>query len=178
MLAAVTTEIVSIDGRTVCFECQAFLRMLKGRRRYQICPNQRMSGRGPLPRTGAPCSPWRTWAEENGAQPLPTLLLCPQRLRMGREPLRIERRHWKNIVFGPCTLRRTWGTRPEPKAVIARKHPPLFPPACWTSPWLLNIEKWLIKNLNVRFVGDRCFRSSDPFDDHGFQRYRLIRLVL
>jgi hypothetical protein len=26
----------------------------------------------------------------------------------------MEEMHWKNIVFGPCTLGRTWGTRPEP----------------------------------------------------------------
>ncbi len=31
--------------------------------------------RSPLPWTGAPCSPERTWAEDDGAQPLPTLLL-------------------------------------------------------------------------------------------------------
>ena len=31
--------------------------------------------RSPLPWTGAPCSPQRTWAEDDGAQPLRTLLL-------------------------------------------------------------------------------------------------------
>jgi hypothetical protein len=34
----------------------------------------------PIPWTGAPCSPKRTWAEEDGAQPSPMLLLCGEKI--------------------------------------------------------------------------------------------------
>jgi hypothetical protein len=47
--------------------------------------------RSPLPWTGAPCSPKRTWAEKDGAQPLPNAFAmwrkdCGQE----REALRME----------------------------------------------------------------------------------------
>jgi hypothetical protein len=37
--------------------------------------------RSPLPWTGVPCSPQRTWAEKAGAQPLQTLCYAAKRLR-------------------------------------------------------------------------------------------------
>jgi hypothetical protein len=52
--------------------------------RHRGCVNsERLDGRrankrSPLPWTGAPRSQQRTWAEEDGAQPLRTLLLCRQ----------------------------------------------------------------------------------------------------
>ena len=72
--------------------------------------------RSPLPWTGAPCSPQRTWAEKDGAQPLPTLLLRVQKdCGQEQESLCNEVKAFEEPIFGPCTLWRTWGTRPEPK---------------------------------------------------------------
>jgi hypothetical protein len=31
----------------------------------------------------------------------------------------MKEKHSKKIVFGPCTLGRTWGTRQEPQAAVA-----------------------------------------------------------
>ncbi len=36
-------------------------------------------------------------------------------------------------VFGPCTLGRTWGTRPEPMTVVGRSNPGEFADLIWTS---------------------------------------------
>ena len=53
--------------------------------------------------TGAPCSHRRTWDENDGAQPLPSLLLCATP----------GVKAFEKIVIVPCTLVRTWGTPPE-----------------------------------------------------------------
>jgi hypothetical protein len=33
---------------------------------------------------------------------------------------------FEESVFGPCTLGRTWGTRPEPKTLVGRSNPPMI----------------------------------------------------
>jgi hypothetical protein len=42
---------------------------------------------------------------------------CDRACGQGLAPLRIEVKALDESVFGPCTPWRTWGTRPEPKAV-------------------------------------------------------------
>jgi hypothetical protein len=37
---------------------------------------------------------------------------------------------FEESVFSPCTLGRTWGTRPEPKTVVARSIPPALTTLC------------------------------------------------
>src|SRR5579859_2783868 len=57
---------------------------------YLLGVHRRRSGgskeRSPLPWTGAPCSPKRTWAEDDGAQPLPTLLLIAETAVNSKSP--------------------------------------------------------------------------------------------
>jgi hypothetical protein len=57
-------------------------------------------------RTGAPCSHQRTWAENE----IFRLLLCNCRPEASliRSPGSAS-----HIFFGPCTPKRTWGTRPD-----------------------------------------------------------------
>src|SRR5882757_99687 len=69
--------------------------------------------------TGAPCSPQRTWAEKDGAQPLSNAFAgCTKRIRPRSRVLAREPKAFEKSVFGPCTLGRTWGTRPEPRTVL------------------------------------------------------------
>src|SRR5579863_7653898 len=46
----------------------------------------RAKERSPLPWTGAPCSPQRTWAEDDGAQPLPPLSLIAETAVNSKSP--------------------------------------------------------------------------------------------
>ena len=50
----------------------------------------------------------------------------------------MEGRHWKNIVFGPCTLGRTWGTRPEPLTVVKRLDSPAYLSKLEKGHWFLS----------------------------------------
>jgi hypothetical protein len=71
-----------------------------------------------------PCSPKRTRAEKDGAQPLPALLLPGQKDRGQEEDSSCNGvEAFEKSVFGPCTLGRTWGTRPEPKTLVGRFNP-------------------------------------------------------
>jgi hypothetical protein len=58
-------------------------------------------------RTGAPGSPQRTWAEEDGAKPHHCSCYSP-RSGLSRA---LEGKQLKKVIFVPGTLVRTWGTR-------------------------------------------------------------------
>jgi hypothetical protein len=53
--------------------CGVVARVTKRPGRKSIAPLRLEPRRSPPPWTGAPCSPQRTWAEKDGAQPLPPL---------------------------------------------------------------------------------------------------------
>jgi hypothetical protein len=55
----------------------------------------------------------RTWDEEDGTQPLPTLCYEAKRLLKARILWTPAIKAFEKIVIGPCTLVRTWGTRPS-----------------------------------------------------------------
>jgi hypothetical protein len=68
---------------------------------------------GPWFWTGAPCSPQRTWAENGFFQ---MLSLHGTRISALNSSLFARKQERSNglrpVFFGPCTLGRTWGTRP------------------------------------------------------------------
>ena len=68
--------------------------------------------------TGNPGSPQRTWDENGGAKPLPTLF-ARARDTVPERTVPTKVKAIENIVFGPCTLGRTWGTPPhrQPRSI-------------------------------------------------------------
>jgi hypothetical protein len=71
----------------------------------------------PLPWTGAPCSPQRTWPKKMGAAPFQRSATRVS-LRPRAKVLARGVKAFEESVFGPGTLWRTWGTRPEPKTEV------------------------------------------------------------
>src|ERR1700719_558147 len=76
--------------------------------------------KGQRNRTGAPCSPQRTWAENGFFQCFHSMRTdsCswPQSFRHTLK----RREGLRPVFFGPCTLGRTWGTRPGKRASLGR----------------------------------------------------------
>ncbi len=78
------------------------------------------------PWTGAPCSPERTWAEKTGRSPIERFCYAGKKNAPRARIVAHGVKAFEKSVFGPCTLGRTWGTRPEPLTVVRREDPPAY----------------------------------------------------
>jgi hypothetical protein len=63
---------------------------------------------------GAPRSPQRTWAENDGAQPLRRSCKAGKKRWLRSTSSCKEQKALEETIFGPGALWRTWGTRPIP----------------------------------------------------------------
>jgi hypothetical protein len=108
-------------------------------------------------RTGAPRSPKRTWAENDGRSPtiaftISTEELVPQECVLQQERCldcfsyselglpafqKSGRGGYAPVVLGPRTLGRTWGTRPIPSDLVVTRPVSFDLVARWTTltPW-------------------------------------------
>src|SRR5271155_105571 len=63
--------------------------------------------------------------KKTGRSPFQRFCYVAKRLRPRSRILADGMKALEESVFGPCTLRRTWGTRPEPMTAVGRSEAPV-----------------------------------------------------